>query len=142
MKKVLLSLLVVVLVAASLGAVGFAGYRFGFAQGVQSASDIDPQLMMPGFAFGPNRMPMPDNWFDRNSGPGRDFERGFDMRPGGRMGFGLFGPVLFLLQLAFWVFVIWAIYTLVIRSGWRLTRTTQPSETPPASTDTDTEAKG
>lgn len=142
MKKVLLTLLAVVLVAAGLGAAGFAGYRFGYAQGVQSASDADPQLMMPGFAFGPNRMPMHGLWFDRDNGPERGFGRGFDMGPGGRMGFGFFGPLLFLLQLAFWIFVSWAIYTLVIRSGWRLTRITQPVETPPAPADTDTDVKG
>lgn len=138
MKKVLLVLFAVVLVAAGLGAAGYTGYRFGYAQGVQSASNGELQQMLPGFAFGPNRMPMHGHWFDRDIGP----ERGFDMRPGGRMGFGLFGPVLFLLQLGFWAFVIWAIYTLVMRSGWRLTRTTQPVETPPAPADTDTEVKG
>jgi hypothetical protein len=142
MKKVLLVLLAVVLIAAGLGAAGFAGYRFGYSQGVLSASDGDPGLMMPGFAFGPNRMPMHDQWFDRDRGPERGFARGFDMGPGGRMGFGFFGPVLFLLQLAFWIFVIWAIYTLVIRSGWRLTRTTQAVEPPPAPADTDPEVKG
>lgn len=134
MKKVLLTLLALVVVVAGLGAAGFAGYRYGYIQGVQSVADGDPQLILPGFAFGPNKMPMHGNGFDRNFGP----ERGFDR--GGMMGFGLFGPLLFLLQLAFWALVIWAIYTLVLRSGWRLTRTTQPVEPPPASTET--EVKG
>jgi hypothetical protein len=137
MKKVLLTLLAVVVVVAGLGAAGFAGYRYGYIQGVQSVADGDPGLILPGFAFGPNKMPMHGNGFDRNFGPERGFDRGFDMHPGGRMGFGLFGPLLFLLQLAFWAFVIWAIYTLFMRSGWRLTRTTQTVEPAPASTETD-----
>lgn len=140
MKKVLLTLLAVVVIAAGLGAAGFAGYRFGYAQGQQSASNADVQPILPGFAFGPNRMPMHGHGFDRNFGPDRGLDRGFQMMPGGRMGFGLFGPLLFLLQLGFWTFVIWAIYTLVTRSGWRLTRTTQPVEPPPAPTET--EVKG
>jgi hypothetical protein len=137
MKKVLITLLAVVVIVAGLGAAGFAGYRYGYTQGVQSVADGDPQLNLPGFAFGPNRMPMHDGGFDRNFGPERGFGRGFDMHPGGRMGFGLFGPLLFLLQLAFWAFVIWAIYTLFTRSGWRLTRTAQTVEPALASTETD-----
>lgn len=137
MKKVLLTLLAVVLIVAGLGAAGFAGYRFGYAQGVQFASDGDAQPTFPGFAFGPNRMPLHGHGFDRNFGPERGFDRSFEMRPGGSMGFGLFGPLLFLLQLAFWAFVIWAVYTLVTRSGWRLTRTTRPIETPPAPAETE-----
>jgi hypothetical protein len=75
--------------------------------------------MMPGRNFG--------------FGFGRDFgPRGFGMmRPGGMMGFGFFGPLMFLLRIAFWALVIWAIYMLVTRSGWRLTR--QVTETPSAS---------
>lgn len=137
MKKVLLTLLAVMFVTAGLGAAGFAGYRYGYAQGVQTTSDVNGQPNLPGFSFGPNRMPMHEYGFDRNFGPERGFDRGFPMMPGGRMGFGLFGPLLFLLQLAFWVFVIWAIYTLVIRSGWRITRTPQSNDAPPAPTETD-----
>jgi hypothetical protein len=129
MRKVLLTLLVVVLILAGLGAAGVAGYRYGYAQGVLAASDGSAQLIPPGFAYGPYRMPMHGFGFDR--GFGRGFDRGFGMMPGGMMGFGFFGPLAFLVQLAFWVFVIWAIYMLISRSGWRLTRTTPPAETQP-----------
>ena len=137
MRKVLLTLLVVVLVLAGLGAAGLAGYRYGYAQGVVAASDGDAQLLMPGFAYGPNRMPMHGFGLDR--GFGRGFDRGFGMMPGGMMGFGFFGPLVFLARIAFWGLVIWAIYMLVTRSGWRLTRTTQSVE--PQAAPTETEVK-
>jgi hypothetical protein len=127
------------LLVAGLGAVGFAGYRFGFAQGLQAASDGNAQVMPPRFGFDPNSMPMHGHGFDRNFGPGRGSERGFAMMPGGGMGFGFFGPLLFLARIGFWALVIWAIYMLVTRSGWRLTRTTHPVET--QSTTTETEVK-
>lgn len=137
MKKVLLTLLVVILVLAGLGAAGFAGYRYGYAQGVVAAADGDTQLIPPGFGYGPQRMPM-HGFAER--GFGRGFDRGFGMmQGGGMMGFGLFGPLFFLLRIAFWGLVLWAIYMLVTRSGWRLTRTTQTIETPATTTQTTTE---
>lgn len=134
MRKVLLTLLVIVLVLAGLGAAGFAGYRYGYAQGVLASSDGDTQIIPPGFGYGPHRMP---HGFGFDRGFGRGFDRGFGMMPGGMMGFGFFGPLLLLVRIAFWAFVIWAIYMLVTRSGWRLTRTTQPIETQPTPTRTD-----
>lgn len=130
MKKVLLSLLAVILVLAALAAAGLTGYRYGYAQGVLSASDGESQLVIPGFGFEWRRMPMHpfgfDRGFDRGFGPG-----GYHMMGGGGMGFGFFSPILFLLRIAFWGLVIWAIYMLVTRSGWRLTRTTTVSEPEP-----------
>lgn len=137
MRKVLVTLLVVVLVLAGLGAAGFAGYRYGYAQGVVAASDGDTQLIPPGFGYGPQRMPM--HGFGLERGFGRGFDRGFGMmQGGGMMGFGFFGPLFFLLRLAFWGLVIWAVYMLVTRSGWRLTRTTQTVESQPITTQTTT----
>lgn len=131
MKKGLLTLLAVVIVLGALGAVGYAGYRYGFNQGVLASSDGNTQFFMPRSGFGFNRMPMHDFGFNR----------GFDREVFGMMGrgygFGFFSPLLFLAQIAFWVFVIWAIYMLIARSGWRLTRTTQVSapQTKPAETE-------
>lgn len=131
MKKVLLSLLAVVLVLAALGAAGLAGYRYGYAQGSLANSDGDSQVVIPGFGFGMQQM-HPFGFergfeFRRGFGPG-----GYHMMGGGGMGFGFFSPILFLLRIAFWGLVIWAIYMLVTRSGWRLTRTTvnEPRATP------------
>jgi hypothetical protein len=122
MKKVLLILLVLVLALGVLGAAGYAGYRYGFSQGVQYVSDGDTPFFMHRFGFGEMRRPMHEFGFQR--GFDRDgvglFGRGF--------GFGFFSPLLFLARIAFWALVIWAIYMLVARSGWRLTRVTRTTE--------------
>ena len=137
MKKVLLTLLVVVVILAGLSAAGFAGYRYGYAQGLQTAAGGDAQANPRGFGFGPNQMPMHGYGFDRDLGPGRGFEHGFGMMPGTRMGLGFLGPIGFVARIAFWVLVIWAVYMLVTRSGWRLTRTAAPVESQSAPDDTD-----
>jgi hypothetical protein len=61
-----------------------------------------------------------DRGFGRGFGPG-----GFGMR-GGMMGFGFFGPLMFLGRLLFWALVIWFAYWLFTKSGWQLTRKSQP----------------
>lgn len=131
MKKVLLTLLAVILVLGALGAAGMTGYRYGYSQGVVSASDSDAQSAVPRFGFGPQRMPMHEFGFDR----GFEFQRGFGpggspMMGRGGIGFGFFPPFLFLVRIAFWALVIWAVYMLATRSGWRLTRTTQTQSAP------------
>ena len=133
MKRFLFGLLTVVVILAALGAAGFAGYRYGFNQGALSASNGDTQQVVPGFGFGPQRMPMHNFGND-------EFNRRFSGGPGFNMmhrgiGFGMFAPLMFLLRVAFWGLVIWALYTLVARSGWRLTKTVPASpvvETAPA----------
>jgi hypothetical protein len=123
MKRVLLSLLAVVLILGALGAAGFAGYQFGYRQGALS-SNGDGQVIPRGGNFGPGGMPMHNFGFDR------DFGRGFGMMHRG-ISFGFFPPFLFLARLAFWALVIWAIYMLATRSGWRLTKTTTTGAPPP-----------
>lgn len=127
MKKVLLTLLVVILILGALGAAGFAGYRYGYSQGLLATSNGEPLFVTPG--FNPYRMPYHHFGFERG------FDRGnFGMMGRGGMGFGFFGPLLFLVQLAFWALVIWAIYALITRSGWRLTKTEPaPGSPSPAS---------
>src|SRR6266496_1501275 len=133
MKRVLLSLLAIVLIVGLLGAAGFAGYQFGFRQGALSTSNGKTQVT----PFSDSDNNGPRGFQQRNFGFGREFApRGFGMmRPGGMMmGFGFFGPLMFLLRIAFWALVIWAIYMLITRSGWRLTRqATPPVPVSPAS---------
>lgn len=121
MKKVLLTLLAVILIVGALGAAGFAGYQYGYRQGALSASNSDSDSVVPRFGVNPHGMPMHNFGFDRGFGRGD-----FGMMGRGGMGFGLFGPLRLLLSIAFWGLVLWAIYTLITRSGWRLTRT-QPA---------------
>ena len=126
MKKILLSLLVIVLILGALGAVGFAGYQFGYRQAATSTTNGNAPVAPRdrNFNFGPGGMPMHDFGFHHGFGP-----RGFGMMNRG-MGFGFFSPLMFLLRIAFWALVIWVAYMLFTRSGWRLTR--QSTETPPA----------
>ena len=130
MKKVLLTILALLVVLGLFAATGYAGYRFGYAQGAQgtqlTASGDAPQLR-PFDDVGPRGMPM-HNF-------GREIERGFNrgVRPDGfrRMGFGFFPLILFLGSIAVLGLVLWFIYQLFTRSGWRLTRTPQAAVTTP-----------
>jgi len=120
MKKVLLSLLAVIVVLGLFAATGFAGYRFGYAQGVQITANGDAPRPAPALRaldeVGPRGMPMHNfgRGFDRGFGPG-----GFPMR-----GFGFFSPLMLLGRIAVLTLIIWFIYWLFTRSGWRLTRQT------------------
>ena len=133
MKKVLLTLLGIIVVAGILAGAGFVGYRMGYNHGVLAVSNKTVQLpqqnkdfgfrgmpMMRGFGndFGIHGMPMHNfgNGFERGFGPG-----GFGMMGRGRGGFGLFGSLLHLAVLAL---IIWVAYKLFKASGWTLTRQT------------------
>ena len=131
MKKVLLTLLAIVLVLGLFAAVGYTGYRFGYAQGVQTAANGD--TIRPGLRLfdeigrrGMDGFGM-DREFQRGVGP-----RGFPMR-----GFGFFPPLRFLAQIAVLGLIVWFIYWLFTRSGWRLTRSVQTVETGPTPVETE-----
>jgi hypothetical protein len=137
MKKILLSLLVIILALGLLGAAGFAGYRFGFTQGMITASvrsnntngagngNGRVQPWGPGFGMMPRgRVPM------NNFGYGRGFDRdGFGMMQRG--GFGFFPLLGGLLWLFFLGLIVAGIVWLINRSGWHLTRTAPAVVTPP-----------
>jgi len=139
MKKVLLTLLTVVLVLGLFAAAGYAGYRFGFMRGAQTTANGNPSRpqVRPFDNFDRPRMPMHDFGDDF----GRGIRRGFGMRgfPMMGMGFGFFSPLMFLGRIVVFALIIWFIYWLFTRSGWRLTRTTQITEPqPPQPTETET----
>lgn len=121
MKKVLLTLLAVVLVLGALGAAGMVGYRYGYSQGASFASSSDTESLVPRFGVNPHGMPMHNFGFERGFGRGD-----FGMMGRGGMGFGFFNPLMFLARIAFWALVIWAVYMLITRSGWRIIKT-QPA---------------
>ena len=130
MKKFLLSLLVIILALGLLGAAAFAGYRYGFVQGMFAASsgpNANGQSPDRGFWMNPRGMPM------HNFGFNRGFDRdGFGMMRRGGFGFGFF-PILGLLAwLLFLGLIIAGIYWLITRSRWRLTRTVPAVATPVA----------
>jgi len=142
MKKVLVTLLTIVVVLGLFAAVGFAGYRVGYMQGARAQitpNGNSPAPQLRSFdEFGRRGMPM------RDFGFGRGFPRGFGRMPMMGMGFGMFGLFGLLLRVALFAVVIWFVYWLFTRSGWRLTRTvplTEPPAPPPAPTPTEIEVK-
>ena len=126
MKKILLTLLGLIVAAAALAGAGFVGYRMGFNHSTVLGNQVPPasrfEHMNPGI--------MPHNGEGFNRGPGREF--GFEhysmMRPGGfhGRGFGFFSPFHFLWNAAILGLIIWFVYWLVTKSGWQITRKTVP----------------
>src|SRR5215213_3188827 len=140
MKKVLLTLLAVIVVLGLFAATGYTGYRFGYAQGMQTTANsgsTGPELR-PFDQSGPRRMPM----HNFNERPGRDFKRSFG--PGGfpMRRFGFFSPLMFLLPIVVLALMLWFGYWLFTRSGWQLTRQIQPMEPQTSSAQEETEAEG
>jgi len=141
MKKVLLTLLTVIVVLGLFAATGYAGYRFGFARGAQITANGNPS--------GPQLRPF-DN-FERRGMPmhnfgddfGRGLRRGFGVRgfPMMGMGFGFFSPLMFLGRIVVFALIIWFIYWLFTRSGWQLTRTAPIAEAQTKPTETEAETK-
>ena len=129
MKKVLLTLLTIVVVLGLFAATGYAGYRMGLMRGAQLTVNSDT----------PNQQVRPFDNFDRRGMPnfGNDFgrvrPRGFGMRgfPMMGMGFGIFSLFGLLARIAVFALIIWFIYWLFTRSGWQLTRTTIVNESQP-----------
>ena len=153
MKKVLLTLLSVIVVLGVLAGAGFVGYRIGYkqaARAVASKTNTTAQLPQQNKGFDPQRMPMQN--FNRGFEPQnmpmlRDFDNGFEhgfnrgmgprgfgmMGRGGR-GFGFFSPFFLLIRVAVWALIIWVIYMVVKGSGWRLSLTRQPTQSAKAET--------
>ena len=126
MKRILLSLLAVIVIAGLFAATGYAGYRFGYAQGAQSLTngdDIPRPGLRPFDDAGPRGMPWRGFRFDR------EFHRGFGMGGFPMMGFGFFSPLRFLGQILLLGLIAGLVYWLFTRNGWQLTRTAPPAET-------------
>ncbi len=126
MRRILLSILAVVVIAGLFVATGYAGYRLGFAQGAQSSVNGD-EIPRPGLRpfdeFGPRGMPGREFRFER------EFHRGFGMRGFPMMSFGFFSLLIFLGQILLLALIAGLVYWLFARSGWQLTRPTQATET-------------
>jgi len=120
MKKFLLTLLAIVLIAGVLAGVGFTGYRLGYMRGAGERPAQNSQLPpRDDHHFGLDERPFHE--FGRGIGPSfhHDFgPRGFGMGMRGR-GFGFFAPFHFLIQIAILGLIIWLAYKLL--TGWRLT---------------------
>ena len=137
MKKILLSLLAVIVVLGLFAVAGYAGYRLGYVQGVQSKTTAGSPS-----TSNPNPLLRPFNNFNFGSGmhqaPTRRFRSGRGFRRGVPVtgfGFGVFALFVSLARvavlIAIFLLVIGFIYWLLTRTGWRLTRVAQTSTTPP-----------
>jgi len=126
MKKVLLTVLALIVVLGLFAAAGFTGYRVGYARGLQGTANGDaPRPELRRFDdSGPREMPMHNFGFERG------FQRGFGRGDFPMMGFGFFSPFTFIGRIAVLALVIWFVYWLAARSGWRLTRQTTESVPP------------
>lgn len=139
MKKVLLTLLALILVIGLLAGTGFAGYRVGYDQGARASGNVNIALTdrdeMPKFNFGRDPDNRPERGFEREFG--HNFPRGnFRMLPHSR-GLGMFSLFRLLTHLAILALVIGLVYLLFTRSGWRLSPTKQPVQDAPAPLETE-----
>jgi hypothetical protein len=131
MKKVLLTLLAVIVILGALGGVGFAGYRIGYMQGA-SASGKLPAVGF--YHMNPDQMPM--HRFNNNEFGGWNQQyRSPMMGRGGGFGMGFFSPLHFLWNIVVLGLVIWFVYWLFTKSGWRITRTASNPQNPEAKTE-------
>lgn len=133
MKKVLLTLLGIILVAGVLAGAGFAGYRIGYNHGALASADEVVRLAPLGKDFGMHGMPMhnfnqgfDERRFNQRIGPG-DFGM---MGRGGGMRFNFFSPFHFIVRLAVLGLIIWLAYKLFTGNGWKLSLTRQTVENP------------
>lgn len=116
MKKVLLTLLAVIVVVGALAGAGFVGYRIGYTNGATASGNVT----FFGRAERMNPNLMPHNF-------GRDF--GFQAQPyrspmmgRGDFGIRIFSPFRILWNIVILALIIWFVYWLFTKSGWRITR--------------------
>ncbi|GAB4445774.1 MAG: hypothetical protein OHK0041_03700 [Anaerolineales bacterium] len=129
MKKVLLTILAVLVILGIAAGIGFAGYRIGYVQGA-AANGNAPFFARPD-RINPNTMP----GFRRDFGLWRQPYH-IPMMGRGGFGFSLFTPFHILWNLAVLALIVWFVYWLFTKSGWRITRqTTGQTESPAVKTD-------
>jgi hypothetical protein len=138
MKRVLLTLLAIIVALGLFAAVGYSGYRLGYAQAARGGQriangDTPRPAMRPFDNFGPREMPRGD--FERG------VQRGFGRDRFPMMGFGFFAPLFWIGRLLVLALIVWFVYWLFTRSGWRLTRETVTTTATPTRTETVTETK-
>ena len=132
MKKILQSLLAVIMIVGVLLGVGYAGYRIGYNNG--STDSGNTPAFDRFYHMNPNQMPMHNfgEGFDRSFGRGFGFNQHPMMRPGGfnGMGYGYYSPFLLLWRIATIGLIIWFAYWLFTKSGWQISRKKTNSDEP------------
>jgi len=126
MKKVLLTLLAVIVILGALAGAGYAGYRIGYNQGATASGDA--QFFGRSERVNPHLMPNFGRDFDFRAQPFRS-----PMMGHGIFGFTMFSPFRILWNIAILALIIWFVYWLFTKSGWRITRErNKEQEAPPA----------
>lgn len=135
MKKVLLTLLGIVLVVGVLAGAGFIGYRIGYMRGARITQVVQvPNNLTPPFdrndRFNQDKMPQfHPGMNDRNFGPEFAPNR-FPMMRNGR-GFGFFfAPLQFIWRIVVFGLIIWFFYWLFAKSGLQVSFNSRSVQTP------------
>jgi hypothetical protein len=128
-----------------LAVVAGASFRIGM---MQNASFMHRPAFTNGFQPKPGTLPgnrdpqsMPGNPHDEFGGfpgmPGNQYQHGFHNRGNGHGGHGMFffPPIFGIIHLLILALVIWVVYKLIEKSGWRLTRIEAPAVTDSESVD-------
>jgi uncharacterized membrane protein len=118
MKKVLLTILAVLVVLGTLAGAGFTGYQMGYRNGTGTSGNTP--FFNRSFHMNPDQMPM--HRFGNDSGRWSMPYHSPMMGRGG--GFGFFSPLHFLWNIVVIGLIIWFVYWLVTKSGWKITRNT------------------
>ena len=122
MKKVLLTLLALIVIFGALAGAGYWGYRIGYNDGATVSGNapsfgrfyhMDPS-QMPMYRFGGD--------FNRGFGFNRHPMMGFGGFHGIGMGYGFFSPFRILWNIAILALIIWFVYWLFTKSGWQIVR--------------------
>ena len=125
-KKWLWWTLTILLTLVVLAAVAFAGFRFGAMYSTTlTAEGTSAFAFHHGHDFS-------GGMTNEGFGMMRGSDRGHGF--GGRGGFGFFGPLFGLLQLAVFGGLVWLAFSLIKRSGWRLVNVNSAQATEPAPT--------
>lgn len=123
MKKVLLTLLSVIVILGALAGAGFAGYRVGYNQGAVASGNAPAIGRFQ--QMDPHEMPM--QRFGNDFGPrSQQFHGPMMMERGG---FRSFSPFHFIWNIIVLGLVIWFVYWLISKSGWQISRKAEIVET-------------
>lgn len=128
MKRFFVVLLSIIIVLGALAGAGYAGFRVGYAQG-STASGNAP--MVGRYHMNPNQMP-----FDQR-GFGFEQHGQFNRFPMMDRGYGIrfFSPFHFIWNIIVLGLIIWFVYWLFTKSGWRITKQTDTESKLPISPD-------
>jgi len=121
MKKVLLTLLAVIVILGALAGAGFVGYRIGYSRAAIASGNT--QFFSRSDRVNPHLMPGFNGDYDFHMQPYR-----YPMMGRGVVGFNGFSLIRILWNIAILALIVWFVYWLFNKSGWRITRQSKEPE--------------